>query len=86
MLRLNNKPRGIIVMLRTAITAATALALTAAPIAAQAATQPMSRTSAEVGDSEDLRGTTMWIVGAIALGLLIWGIIELTEDDEPDSP
>jgi hypothetical protein len=23
---------------------------------------------------------------AIGVGLLIWGIIELTDDDEPDSP
>ncbi len=73
-------------MLRNAITAAAALALTAAPIAAQAASQPLPRASADVSDSENLRGTTMWIVGAIALGLIIWGIIELTKDDEPDSP
>ena len=73
-------------MLRNAITVASALALTAAPIAAQAAPQELSRSGAEVGDSENVRGTTMWIVAAIALGLIIWGIIELTEDDEPDSP
>jgi len=73
-------------MLRTAITAATALALTAAPIAAQAAPQELSRAGTEVGDSESVRGTTMWIVAAIALGLIIWGIIELTDDEEPDSP
>jgi hypothetical protein len=60
--------------------------LTLAPIAVQAAPQPVSRTSAEVGESEQLVGTTMWIVAAIALGLVVWGIIELSDDDEPASP
>ena len=72
-------------MLRNALAVSAAMALTAAPIAAQAAPQPVSRMGAEVGQSEQLRGTTMWIVAAIALGLLVWGIIELS-DDEPDSP
>ena len=73
-------------MLRNAITAAAALALTASPIAAQAAPQEISRTGAEVGESEQLRGTTMWIVGAIVVALLIWGGIELLDDNEPSSP
>ena len=71
-------------MLRTAITASAALALTVAPIAAQAA--PAARDAAPVSESEELRGTTMWIVAAIALGLIVWGVIELTSDDEPESP
>jgi hypothetical protein len=71
-------------MLRTAITASAALALAFAPIAAQAA--PAARTSAPVAESEELVGTTMWIVAAIALGLVVWGIIELSSDDEPESP
>ena len=71
-------------MLKTAITASAALALTVAPIAAQAA--PAARTAAPVAESEELVGTTMWIVAAIALGLIVWGVIELTSDDEPESP
>ena len=71
-------------MLRHAITASTALALTLAPIAAQAA--PLPRTGSPVAEDEQLVGTTMWIVAAIGLGLVIWGIIELTDDDEPESP
>lgn len=71
-------------MFRTAITASAALALTVAPIAAQAA--PAARSDAPVAESEELVGTTMWIVAAIALGLIIWGVIELTSDDEPESP
>jgi hypothetical protein len=73
-------------MLRNAIAASAAIALTLAPIAAQAAPQELSRTGAAVGESEELVGTTMWIVAAVALGLIIWGIIELTDDNEPESP
>ena len=69
-------------MLRSAITATSALALTLAPIAAQAA----PRTAAPVEEAEELRGTTGWIIGAVVLGLIIWGIIELTKDDDPESP
>ena len=71
-------------MLRSAITTSAALALTLAPIAAQAA--PAARAAAPVAESEELVGTTMWIVAAIALGLVVWGIIELSSDDEPASP
>ena len=37
---------------------------------------------------EQLRSTAAWILAAIALGLIIWGIIELTSDDDdfPASP
>ena len=72
-------------MLRSAITASAALALTLAPIAAQAAPQEISRVGSDVGATEEVRGTTMWIVAAIALGLIVWGIIELT-DDNAESP
>jgi hypothetical protein len=71
-------------MLGNAITASAALALALAPIAAQAA--PVARTAAPVAESEELVGRTMWIVAAIALGLIIWGVIELSDDDEPESP
>ncbi len=73
-------------MLRRAVSAITALAITAAPIAAQAAPTPASRAPAAIEDSQELQGTTAWILAAIGLGLIIWGIIELTDDDEPDSP
>ena len=71
-------------MIRNAIIASAALAFALAPTVAQAA--PVARTSAPVGESEELVGRTMWIVAAIALGLVVWGIIELSGDDEPESP
>lgn len=73
-------------MLRGAVTAVSALALTVVPVAAQAAPQPAPRAPAATEDSQELVGTTAWILAAIGLGLVIWGIIELTDDDEPESP
>ena len=73
-------------MLRSALTAVSALALTTAPVAAHAAAQPAPRTAAVTEESQELVGTTAWILAALGVGLLIWGIIELTEDDEPSSP
>ena len=36
---------------------------------------------------DDDRGIGIYLIGAIVLGLIIWGIIELTgDDDEPSSP
>jgi len=46
----------------------------------------VERAGAGTEGANELAGTTMWIVGAIALGLVIWGIIELTGDDDPASP
>jgi hypothetical protein len=45
----------------------------------------VERAGADAASANELRGTTGWIIGAIALGLIIWGIIELLDDD-PDSP
>ena len=58
-----------------------AIAQTAQPVTASV------RAGAPEGQ-EQLRSTTAWILAAIALGLIIWGIIELTNDDEafPNSP
>jgi hypothetical protein len=73
--------------------AATSLALGSSSALAQSA-DPLSvngapaveRAAAGVDAANDLRGTTGWIIGAIALGLIIWGALELFEDDEPESP
>ncbi len=73
-------------MLRRAVSAISALALVTVPIAAQAAAQPTPRTAAATEESEQLVGTLAWVLAAIGVGLVIWGIIELTDDDEPTSP
>ena len=73
-------------MLRGAISAVSALALSMVPVVAQAAPQPAPRMGAATEDSQELVGTLAWVLAAIGVGLVIWGIIELTDDDEPESP
>ena len=31
-------------------------------------------------------GIGIYLIGAVVLGLIVWGVIELTKNDEPDSP
>jgi hypothetical protein len=72
------------------LAALAALSMITASSAAVAQSAPQSTVApaARVGDatqgSNELVGTTAWILAAIALGLIIWGIIELTDDS--DSP
>jgi hypothetical protein len=81
-------------MLSKKLAAVAALSLMTASTVAQAqSAQSLSvasaapRAGAEVqGASQMEGGATIWIVGAIVLGLAIWGIIELTSDDDPSSP
>jgi len=50
---------------------------------------PAARTGAATSDAnalDDRNGIGIYIVGAVVLGLIIWGIIELTNDDDSDSP
>ena len=62
-----------------------AVAQTAAPLSL-AHSPAAARSGADVSDANELRGTTMWVIAAIGIGLLIWGAIELLDNDDPDSP
>lgn len=73
-------------MFKGVVSAVSALALIVVPVAAQAAPMAAPRSASPVAESNELVGTTAWILAAIGAALLIWGIIELTDDDEPDSP
>lgn len=76
------------------IAAASAAALLAsAPAVAQTATAPAPATESQIGSKGANAqfaemGPAAWIVGAIVVGLAIWGIVELVDDDndEPVSP
>ena len=72
------------------LAAAAALALITASSAAVAQTAtpvaPVERSGASLDSDSQLRGTTMWVVGAIALALLIWGLIEILGDDDEAPP
>jgi hypothetical protein len=65
-----------------------AVAQTAQPLSL--ANAPMVRAGAETSDASALdsrNGIGIYIIGAVVLGLIVWGIIELTKDDEgPESP
>jgi hypothetical protein len=62
-----------------------AIAQSAAPLSLDNA--PVAqRAGADLNSPNELRGRTGWIIGAIALGLLIWGAIELFDDDDTESP
>jgi hypothetical protein len=71
------------------ITASTAaVAQTAQPLSLQNSPSAERAGAPVAGESNlDRGGIGIYIVGAVVLGLIIWGIIELTEDDDgPESP
>lgn len=63
------------------ITASSAAVAQSAPSSVAA---PAARAGEQTQGSNELVGTTAWILAAIALGLIVWGVIELT--DNSDSP
>jgi hypothetical protein len=83
-------------MLSRTLGALAAASLLAGSAAAARPAAPLSlagspaalRAGADLEDSGalDRRGVGIYIIGAVALGLIIWGIIELTSDDEEDFP
>ena len=64
-----------------------AIAQTAQPLSL-ANTPAAMRAGADVQNSNKLEGTALYVIGAIVVGLLIWGAIEIFDDndDTPSSP
>jgi len=71
-------------MLRRTISTVAAVALAGASVAAQAA--PAPRLDSSIDESSEQLTTTHWVLIVLGGVLLVWGIIELTDDDEPESP
>lgn len=73
-----------------ALAALSMITASSAAVAQSAAPQSISAPAVQAGEttqgSNELVGTTAWILAAIALGLIVWGVIELTGDDGPSSP
>ena len=75
-----------------AFAALSLLGASGAAIAQSATPLSLANASARAGAALDepgnLRGPGLWIGGAIVLGLIVWGIIELTDNEEdfPASP
>jgi len=63
-----------------------AVAQTAQPLSLANAA-PAGATTQGASDLDSRNGIGIYIIGAVVLGLIIWGIIELTKSDEgPSSP
>jgi hypothetical protein len=85
-------------MLSKKISALVAISVLSASSAAVAQTaQPLSLTSSpamhaaagpnQTSALDDRNGIGIYIIGAVVLGLIVWGVIELTKnDDSPSSP
>ena len=69
-----------------ALSMVTASSAAVAQSAAPLSVAPAARAGETTQGSNQLVGTTAWILAAIAIGLIVWGIIELTGDDGPSSP
>lgn len=70
-------------MLAAAATAALLIGSTAQANSAKALSLSNSpaRAATTAGESNQLVGTTAWVLAAIGLGLVVWGVVELTDDD-----
>ena len=80
-------------MRRLFLTLATASALVLGGAAQAQATHPLRvanasglRAGADMESESQLRGTGKWIIGAVVLALLIWGAIELLDNDDEAFP
>jgi hypothetical protein len=50
------------------------------------ANAPAVRAGADLSAPSEIRGSAKWILGAIVIGLLIWGAIELLDNDDEAFP
>ena len=79
-------------LLRKLAASAAAIAMLAGPVAANAAPSAAvpqtARAGASLQDENNLEGLGIggYILAAIAVGLAIWGIVELIDKDKPASP
>ena len=78
------KPLHLFAALSLLGTSAAAVAQPAAPLSLASA-PAMDRAP---GEASDLRGPALWVAGIVVLGLAIWGISELLDNEEafPNSP
>lgn len=83
-----SKKLSALVALSVLTASSAAVAQTAQPLSL--ANAPTARVGAPMTDAsalDDRNGIGIYIIGAVVLGLIVWGVIELTKDDEgPASP
>ena len=81
-------------MRKSLLVLATASALVLGGAAQAQATHPLSlahapaglRAGADAEGASELRGTGKWIIGAVVLALVIWGVTELLDNDDEAFP
>ncbi len=85
---MRSKKLSALVALAMITASSAAVAQSAQPLSlANAPAARAGATSQDAASLDDRRGIGIYIIGAVVLGLIIWGIIELTKsDDGPDSP
>jgi hypothetical protein len=83
-----SKKLSALVALSVLSASSAAVAQTAQPLSL--ANTPTTRAAAPMTDAsalDDRNGFGIYIIGAILIGLVVWGVIELTKsDDSPASP
>ncbi len=80
-----SKKLSALVALSMITASSAAVAQSAAPLSLS--NSPATATTTDASALDDRNGIGIYIVGAVVLGLIIWGVIELTSDDEgSDSP
>ncbi|HTU09841.1 MAG TPA: hypothetical protein VMG08_02990 [Allosphingosinicella sp.] len=63
-----------------------AVAQSAQPLSL-ASVAPAGAITSDASALDDRNGIGIYIIGAVVLGLIVWGVIELTKDDDgPSSP
>jgi hypothetical protein len=85
-LMISRKFAAIAAALSMMVGSSAAIAQNARPLSV--ANSPAMRASAATADESDMsrRGYGIYIVGALAIAALIYGIIQLTDNDDPASP
>ncbi len=85
---MRSKKLAVLVAISVLTASSAAVAQTAGSLSL--ANAPTVRAGAEMSEASALdsrNGIGIYLIGAVVLGLIIWGVIELTKDDEgPASP
>jgi hypothetical protein len=80
-----SKKLSALVAISVLAASSTAVAQTAQPLSLANAPSA-GAVSTQASALDDRNGIGIYIIGAVVLGLIVWGVIELTKDDEPSSP
>jgi hypothetical protein len=83
---MHSKKLSALIALSMITASGAAMAQTAQPLSLQ--NSPAMASMEDANNLDDRNGIGIYIVGAVVLGLIVWGVLELTKDDDegPSSP